>query len=168
MKICFVGFNIVLLLMIAIGGLGCKTLKKNATTFRLHLEVKNPDRMGIGQSVSIGKSEMFSLLVEKEPFLDEGHVVSASVVKALGGYSLMVQFDRRGSWILEQYSTAERGKRVAVFSQFGDARWLAAPVLTRTIKDGTFTFTPDATLEETERLAKGLNNVAKKLQKNNP
>jgi len=169
MKICCVEFNIVLLLILASGGLGCQSLKeKNVTTLRLHLEVNNPDRLGVGQSVSIGKTEIFSLLTEKEPFLDEGHVKKASVVKALGGFSILLQLDRHGSWVLEQYSTAERGKRVAIFGEFGEARWLAAPVLNHTIKDGAFTFTPDMTLDEAYRFVEGLNNVAEKVQKHNP
>jgi hypothetical protein len=85
----------------------------------------------------------------------------------MGGFQVMIQFDRQGTWLLEQYSVAARGKRVAIFSQFGEARWLAAPVLARRIADGLFVFTPDATRAEAERIVRGLVTVAKKAQKNN-
>ena len=56
---------------------------------------------------------------------------------------------------------------IAIFSQFGeemkDYRWLAAPVINRRISDGVLVFTPDATREEAEEIALGLNNVAKKV-----
>ncbi len=169
MKICVIPFNIVLMILIAAGGMGCKSMnKKPATTLRFHLEMNNSDRTGNGQAVSIGKSEMFNLVVQKDAFLDEGHVMQASVVSAMGGFAVMVQFNRQGTWILEQYTTAARGMHIGIFSQFGEARWIAAPVITHTIKDGQFVFTPDTTREEAQRLVKGLNEVAKSAQKNNP
>ena len=71
-----------------------------------------------------------------------------------------------GTALLEQCTTRNRGRRIAIFSQFGekmkDYRWLAAPVISRRITDGVLVFTPDATREEAEEIAAGLNNVAKK------
>ena len=78
--------------------------------------------------------------------------------------------NRQGSWLLEQY-TAKPHKHILVFSQFfspgeekmNAGRWLAAPMVGTHIVDGRFIFTPDATREEAQRIALGLNNVAKKL-----
>ena len=50
-------------------------------------------------------------------------------------------------------------------SQFGEMRWLAAPMITRQIQDGIFVFTPDASREEAERIVRGVNNVVAKLNK---
>ena len=54
--------------------------------------------------------------------------------------------------------------------QFGEkgkqSRWLAAPQFTRLISNGILQFTPDASREETEEIAKGLNNIAKKNESN--
>jgi hypothetical protein len=53
-----------------------------------------------------------------------------------------------------------------VFCKFGrDPRWLAAPQITKHLSAGVFTFTPDATREEAERIVTGLNNVAEKVKK---
>jgi hypothetical protein len=90
------------------------------------------------------------------------------VIEALGSFQIMVQFDRRGTWLLEQYTTAHRGRRIGIFSQFGDARWLAAPMMNKRISDGVLVFTPDASREEADRIVLGLNNVAKEAQKGVP
>jgi len=113
-----------------------------------------------------------SVTVEKSPFLTEGEVSEAKVVEVMGGFTLRVQFDRQGTWLLEQYSSANRGKRFAIFSQFvsapdtklNEGRWLAAPKISKRITDGALIFTPDTTREEAQQIALGLNNVAKKVQ----
>lgn len=171
MKINFARFNTVLLLLAVVIVAGCATGKKKgkeATTFRVHLETsaKAPNDRSV--SVEIGREGMFNILVDSQPFLDEGQVAKATVVKAMGGFQLMIEFNRQGSWILEQYTTAARGQRMAIYSQFGQARWLGAPRITHTIKDGVLTFTPDVSMEEAERIVKGLNTIAKEAQKNNP
>jgi len=76
----------------------------------------------------------------------------------------MIQFNKHGTLVLDMVTTGNRGSRVAVHSQFGDSRWLAAPRITGRIANGIFTFTPDATREESERIVRGLNNIAKALK----
>ena len=83
----------------------------------------------------------------------------------MGSFAIALQFDRRGTWLLEQYTVSGKGRRAAIFSQFSDTRWLAAPILNRNITDGRFVFTPDATRAEAERIVRGLNNVAKVVKK---
>ncbi len=169
MKTYRVWFNIVLCLGVLLAGTACQGLKKkDASTLYLHLEAPTPDLTGRSMAVEIGENGMFTLNVEKDPFLTAGHVAKASVVKAMGTFEIMLEFDRNGTWTLEQYTTANRGRRVAILSQFGKARWLAAPRITKTISNGVFVFTPDCTREEADRLVKGLNSVAKEMQKNNP
>jgi preprotein translocase subunit SecD len=104
--------------------------------------------------------------VQKMPFLNESNVSGAKVVDVVGGFALRIQFDHAGAALLEQYTVANRGRKIAVFSQFGEEiktlRWLAAPFISRRIIDGVFVFTPDANREEAEEIARGLNNVVKK------
>jgi hypothetical protein len=103
--------------------------------------------------------------------LTEARVTEARVVDGVGGFAIRLQFDRQGTWLLESNSTANRGRRFAIFCVFNDlqnpkvvvGRWLAAPMITR-ITNGVLQFTPDATLEEAHQIVRGLNNVAKKLQ----
>jgi SecD-like export protein len=162
-------FNIYLLLALCLTFAGgCQTAesrrKKELCTLRLHLEV-NSDGTDRNEPVPIYRAKPILVNVEKKYFLDEGHVVKAAVNDDLGSFVIQIQFDREGTWLLEQYSAVNRGRRVAIFSQFGQARWLAAPVITHRIADGLFTFTPDATREEAERIVLGLNNVARGMQK---
>ena len=141
--------------------------KKEASTFRVHLEVTQ-DGTDKNAPVPVYRQSPIYVNVENVPFLTEAHISKASVVDALGSFQIMIQFDRRGTWLLEQYSTAHRGRRIAIFSHFGPARWLAAPVMNKRIADGLLVFTPDATREESERIVLGLSNVSKEFQKNNP
>jgi len=123
-------------------------------------------------------------------------VSEAKVVNTLGGFALHIQFNREGMLLLEEFTGANRGKHLAIFSQFatlsdhdhpasGDAhaagvtnasghahagkkeklnqgRWLGAPRINQHISDGALIFTPDATREEAEQIALGLNNVVRK------
>ena len=168
MKIGFWAFNTYLLLLGALM-LGCLSVgkKKEYSTFRIHIET-NPDGTGRNEPISIGRSEPFTVNIEKSPFITEYQVENASVIDGLGGFQVMVQMNRQGAWLLEQYSLASRGKQAAIFSNFGEgARWLAAPKFLRKISDGVLVFTPDATREEAERIVRGLNNLVKQIKKGN-
>ena len=162
-------FNIYLLLSCCLLlASGCQTSgsknKKELSILRLHLEV-NPDGTDRNEQVPIYREKPMLVNVEKKPFIDEGRVAKAAIVEDLRGFAIQIQFDRQGTWLLEQYSTANKGRQIAIFSQFGEARWLAAPVISQRITNGLFTFTPDATREEAERIVLGLNNVAREIKK---
>jgi hypothetical protein len=62
-------------------------------------------------------------------------------------------------------ASANHNKRIAVFARFPESRWLASPIMRKHISDGIFTFTPDCTREEADHIVRGLNNVAKKVKK---
>src|SRR3954451_3023380 len=135
-------FNIDFCLALAIGLVaGCKTTpetekkkkdKKLATVVRLHLEMR-PDNSGGQQTISVIRGSPVQISVKKSDFLNEANVAEALVVDTLGGFSITLKFDRRGRLLLEQYTSANVGKRVAVYVQFGEglkqSRWLAAPVI---------------------------------------
>lgn len=169
-------FNLYFILALAVSlCAGCKSTdsekKKILSTFSLHQEM-NPDPMGRTETAEVYRESPIRFTVDKVPFLSEAHVKEAKVIDVTGGFVLQIQFDRQGSWLLEQYSAASRGRHFAVRSQFmapgekklNAGRWLAAPQIRTHITDGMFSFTPDATREEAERIAQGLNNVAKKLE----
>lgn len=173
-------FNIYFCLALVIGLVtGCKTSpedqekkkeKKLAAVLRLHLET-HPDNSGHQEMVSILRDNPVQISIQKSAFLNEGDIAESRVVDAMGGFTISLKFDRRGRWLLEQYSTANVGKRIAVYAQFGEglkkSRWLAAPVIRKHMGDGVFNFTPDCSREEAEDITKGLNNVAKKVQSKN-
>src|SRR5688572_10677266 len=138
-------FNAYLIIaLLALAGTGCQARKKKeASTLRVHLEVSR-DGTDKNAPVPIYRQNPLYVNIENAAFLTEGSISKASVVDALGSFQIMLQFDRRGTWLLEQYTTAHRGRRIAIFSHFGEARWLAAPVMNKRITDGLLVFTPDA------------------------
>jgi preprotein translocase subunit SecD len=173
MKCWFRRFNSYLLLAVVLA-IGCETTnsqtkkdkksKKENSTLRFHLEMF-PDGGDRTMKVQIPRDNPLEFTVEKQPFLDEGEIEQAALLDHMGSYLIKLQFSRRGAWVLENLTASNVGKRVALQSQFTEGRWLAAPMITRRISDGSFLFTPDATREEAERIVRGLNNVATRLKK---
>jgi len=172
MTLCRNRFNTYFLCVLALALVcGCQTearKKKHAvSTLRLHLEC-SPYDTDRNQAVEIPREHPSKIYVEKQCFLTEANVAEAKVMSNLDGFVMTIQMDNRGKLWLEQYSAANRGHRFAIYSQFGEKlatnRWLAAPVISRVIKDGTLMFTPDASRAEAEQIVLGLNNVAKKVQ----
>ena len=169
MKTLALLLNTFLLVLILAPVTGCQTgensgRKKEASTLRLFLEA-NQEGTGGNGAVPIYRQAPVYLNVDKTPFLDEGNVLGSSVVDTLGSFAVEVHFDQHGTFVLDNITTANKGRHFAIFGQFGAARWLAAPVITRRIPNGTIVFTPDASREEAERLVRGLNSVAKALHK---
>jgi preprotein translocase subunit SecD len=149
---------------------GCHTAKheKQLATLRIHLEV-TATPMDFSTEVPVYRKKPVMVTVDKEPFLTEGDVAAAKVVDIRGGFALQIEFDHSGTMLLEEYTTANPGRHMAVFSLFGkkkeESRWLAAPLIAKRISDGKLIFTPDATREEAERIALGLNNRLEKKRK---
>lgn len=168
-------FNIYLFVALAVVlACGCQTAeslrKKQLATLHLHIQAP-PDPAGMTQQIPVYREHPMMLRVSREPFLTEANVKEAKVLDAVGGFVLSIQFDRQGTWLLEQYTGANLGRHLAIFSQFvmppeeklNAGRWLAAPKINTRIGDGLLVFTPDATRQEAEQIALGLNNVARKL-----
>ena len=146
---------------------GCKTShpeKLAEASLRFFLET-NLDGTEITQTVSVGRSAPITVNIETHMFLTEFNIEKAAVVNAPGGFAISVQFDRQGTWILEQYSTAHRGKRTVIAAEFGELRWIAAPLMRDRITNGLFVFTPDTTKEEAEKIVSGVNRVAELVRK---
>lgn len=161
--------NIYLLLFALIVGAGCKSAEerkrdKERSSFRVHLEV-NPDSTGRSSPVPIFRERPVLVNVEKVPVLDEGNIERAWVEDAPGSFVIKVQFDPSATLLFDGVTASNRGRRIAIFSQFPEPRWLGAPLIKKRISDGIVEFTPDATREEAERIVRGLNNVVKDLKK---
>jgi hypothetical protein len=169
MKIRFASFNTYLTWLALLAPLlgGCLTTrseKRAEASLRFHLEA-NLDGTERSQAITIGRSDPFAMGVETRCFLTEFNIEQATVVDTPGGFALSIQFNKEGGWILEQYSTVNKGRRVAIAAEFGELRWIAAPVMRDRITNGLFVFTPDTTREEAEKIARGVNVVAEKVRK---
>lgn len=161
-------FNIYLLLLLAtaLAWTGCQTpeskRQKQVAALRVHLEA-NPGPPGRDLQIPVLRSAPMQIAIERDAFLNEIHLASAELKDTPGGFAITLKFNVKGQWLLEQYTATNPNKRLAIWCQFGvepktKARWLGAPLITRPIKDGLLTFTPDATREEAEEIVIGLNN----------
>lgn len=166
----FVRFNIyfcmaLALLFLATGCHSSEKKKKDQTIIELHQEVV-PDGASDNKPVQIFREHPIYVNVDVSPFVDTPDVEGARVIDDnFGGFMIQLKFNWRGTQLLNSITTANRGKRIAVFAQFPQARWLASPMVERPISDGVFTFTPDATREEADRIVKGLNAVVGEMKK---
>jgi hypothetical protein len=168
MKIRPLRFNIYLLLILAVFLVSCKTPEerkkgKEASTIRLFLETNRDGAQNGG--VAIYRSHPIRLNVDREPFLTEGDLEVASLVDLPGGFGIKAQFNGHGALVMEGVTVAHKSQHIVVQSNFGETRWLAAPLITRRISNGELLFTPDATREEAERIVRGLNNMVAKIKK---
>ena len=139
--------------------------KKEVSTVSLHMEA-DPDGISDVVQVSIYRSAPIEVSVTKEPFLDSRDLEEAKVVDEPGGlFSIRLKFNWEGKAILDSTTSSNPGRRIGVYADFAEKRWLASPIVRQRISDGVLTFTPDATREEAERIVRGLNNVAKEMKK---
>ena len=95
--------------------------------------------------------------VEKMPFLTKPNVAEAKVVDVRRRVRPAHPVQPCGHGDARAVHRANRGRKIAVFTQFGEqlknCRWLAAPVISHRISDGVLIFTPDASREEAEDIA---------------
>lgn len=152
--------------------LGCETTnsttgKKGDTelsSLRVHLET-HPDNIGMSRKIDVGPEPLQSFSVAG-PALGEMHLLAAQLWEGTAGeYAIHLQFDRSGVQMLEMYSMSYRGKRLAIFSQFPQPRWVGTVRMDRRIADGALLFRPDATRDEAQRIVSGLNKAVAKLKK---
>ncbi len=141
---------------------------KEKSFLRIHLQ-EEPDGSERTAPVSIYRANPIQINVHKEHFLDEGNLTKASVVEDIGGFAIKLEFNRQGTWLLQNQTSAYKGRQIVIAALFGDTadklRWLAAPYVNQPINDGVLRFTPDATREEAERIVLGLNNVIADVKK---
>jgi preprotein translocase subunit SecD len=174
MKTRFHWFNIYLLVATIFLVVGCATSeqskqKKELSTIRLHLE-SNPASGARSGGVPVTRQRIMTN-VDSEPFLTEGDIVDAQLMEDGGGFNIAVFFDQHGALLLDMTTSSNKGKRIAVLTQYPVpkhpqfSRWVAAPLITKRISNGSFTFSPDVSREEAERIVRGLKNVVAKAKR---
>lgn len=101
---------------------GCHTessriSKEEFSTLRVFLEGNSAEIAGQG-TVQITRQKI-PVTIEREPILTEGDLSRASVVDYPDGtFAIQVTFNDHGTLVLDMTTTAYRGKRLIVFSQF--------------------------------------------------
>ena len=129
----------------------------------------NEDSSGRNGLVEVGHQKI-RYNVDRDPFLLEDDVATASIVESLGTFAVQILLTSHGTLLLDMNSSSNKGRHMAMLTQFKDkpltkSHWIAAPLIKDRIANGALIFTPDMTREEAERMVNGLNNVAKKARK---
>ncbi|HEY2328809.1 MAG TPA: hypothetical protein VGI63_03230 [Verrucomicrobiae bacterium] len=164
-------FNLYLLLLAAAPFFtGCKTDKPEKQLASLRVYVENRAQApGGGQTVSVLRSQPVMVTINTDTILSEANVIKATLLETPGGFAIEVKFDETGTLTLEQYTAANPGGHLVIFSQWSentkDSRWLAAPLISHRIADGMLSFTPDASRDEARLIVSGVNHMAENLAK---
>ena len=156
-------FALTVLLVAGCGTSEERKRKKEESNLRIHVE--SDASADHSSAISVIRSAPIRLNIEREPVLDERHVEVSTILDQLGGFVVEIKLTRQGTWILERTTVVSRGRHLAIFSTFGESRWLAAPLITAKNSTGRITFTPDCTREEAERFVRGLNNLTHKMER---
>lgn len=171
-KITFLGHGLILLCLIMLSGCSSTAKKpyekrsrnpeKQMGIMRIYLETHED---GIRtQEVQVLRSSPFDVTVDRAPILSEAQMTQVRVVNNEFGFHIEVDFDKRGTWLLESYSATNVGRKFVVMTEFPEQIWMAAPIVRTRIGNGTFSFTPDATVDEANRMAMAVNNSIRKIK----
>jgi preprotein translocase subunit SecD len=149
-------------------GSGCQSLGdkkpgKNYSLIMLYLE-QNNDGTKYSRKMAVYRADPVIFYVNSEPFLSTADLEKATLMEAIGGFALQLQFDRHGTAVLESFTTSNKGRRMAIFCQFTEPRVLAAPMITKRNATGIIRFTPDCSREEAERIINGLAAAIKEIK----
>jgi len=133
---------------------------------RIHVESETSSA-GSNKTISVLRSQPVQVNISTDPILTESDVIGAALLDMPGGgFAVEVKFEETAGWRLEQITSINPGKHLAIFAQWSakptDGRWLAAPLINRRLGGSELTFTPDASRDEAEELVKALNVDAKR------
>ena len=127
MKRCPGSFNIYFtVLCFAVLAGGCSILStaakatsrnKEYATIRLYLEGDRVDKSS--SATVLVTSNKFRYTIQKDPFLDEGHLAKAFIVDDPdGSFYIQLNFNDHGTLLLDMYTASSKGKHIIIFSQF--------------------------------------------------
>ena len=108
-----------------------------------------------------------TISVSRKSFLDSRDFQSVSILKNEEDNTFQIEYilTAEGSSILQNITGRYRGRRMIIFANFGDPRYLGAPKIDKVITDGRIVITPDASLEEAERYILGMRNTIRTIKK---
>ncbi|NQU10284.1 hypothetical protein HQ590_05815 [bacterium] len=134
-------------------GVGCASVYKPVLHF--HEEVPAtlpPTKM---QTVDFPKANL-RLTVDPHWILSERDVVAADLIRTVAGAAVYLRFDPHGRATLEEVTTRNRGRRLAVLL---DGRAVAVWMINQSLRKGEFLLEGDFSDEEAAQLVEGLNRM---------
>jgi len=142
-----------------------KEAKKKYSLLKFFLETPPASRNTV-RPVLVYRSNPETIHVDTDAFIDERDFKEVNLITGEdGSYQIEFVLTSEGASVLQNTTVRSRGRRIVIFANFGDPRYLAAPKIDRIISDGTFRITPDASLPEMERFVLGMKNTIRTLRK---
>ncbi len=118
------------------------------------------------QEVEVYRAYPEKIYIGTREFLDERDFEEVNIIDTPdGGFMIEFILTAEGSGILQNITGRYRGRRMVIFANFGDPRYLGAPKIDRLITDGNIRITPDASREEAERFALGMKNTIRQIKR---
>ena len=144
-----------------------KENKKKYSITKFFLETPQGSQTVV-QEVEVYRAYPEKVYIGTREFLDDRDFKEVNVVDSPDGtFQIEFVLNSDGASILQNITTRYRGRRMIVFANFGDPRYLGAPKIDRTITDGIVRITPDASREEAERFVLGMKNTIHELKRKN-
>lgn len=142
-----------------------KENRKKLSILKFFLETSSGSNADI-KEVQVFRAWPETIYISTEAFLDERDFQEVNLIDSPDG-TFQIEFilTSEGSAILQNITGRYRGRRIVIFGNFGDPRFLGAPKIEKVITDGRITITPDASLEEAERFVLGMKNTIRTIKR---
>jgi len=135
---------------------GCQTEKK-FTGLGIHLQT--PAQLPESQrTIVVVPNPPLSIAVSRFPEVREVDLESAQVVRTDSRKQLVLQFNRHGTVVIENFTTERRGELYVLTL---NSIPVAAPAIREPIRDGRLVIDVDIPDEDLDKLVAGLNAAAK-------
>jgi hypothetical protein len=141
---------------LALAAGGCQP-EKRFTGLGVHLQT--PAQLPESQrTIVVVPNPPLSIAVGRLPEVREVDLVSAQAVKTDTRKQLILQFNRHGTVVIENFTTERRGELYVLTL---NSIPVAAPAIREPIRDGRLVVDVDIPDEDLDKLVKGLNAAAK-------
>lgn len=139
--------------------------RKKLSLVKFFLETP-PSSQTKTQSVSVYRAFPEKIYIGTREFVDERDFKEVNLVDTEdGGFQIEFILTTEGATILQNITGRYRGRRIVIFANFGDPRYLGAPKIEKNITDGVVRITPDASREEAERFVLGMKNTIREVRR---
>lgn len=155
------------LAILCIAGCQLPGKKDDKPLTQLKIFVESPENDLRTKTLPFFQRDPVEIVVDQSPILDETEIEDVALINGDYGHNIRLQFSRRGSWLLETETASNQGRRLVILAVFDETeRVIAAIHIRRRIGSGQLEFTPDATVEESQRIVDGLKNVIASIKEN--
>ena len=142
-----------------------KENRKKYSLVKFFLETPEGSQNKI-QEIEVYRAYPERITIGTMAFVDERDFKDVNIVETPDeGFMIEFILTSEGSSILQNITGRYRGRRIIIFANFGDPRYLGAPKIEKIITNGILRITPDASREEAERFVLGMKNTIREIKR---